>query len=934
MTPAPPSSSRLMAVMFTDIARSVDIKCRIGDADYARLIQRHDELFRAALAHAAGGGGGTGGGGGGEILQDAGDGFLARFDTPSDAVNAALQFQHAVCTQPWPGERPRIRIGLHAGEVTVAAAHEAGPARHLGLAIDTAARITALALPGQILLSRAIDTSARQYVRHHPAPLDDAPTPELRWAAHGHYLFQGLPEPIEVFEVGAVGVAPFAPPPDADKARRRITPEEEELLGWRPAPGVDVARRPGWVLERKLGEGGFGEVWLGVHRQLRERRVFKFCFDLQRLKSFKREITIFRLIREKLGDQPGIARLYDFQLDHPPYTLEGEYSELGSLRAWAAIDNPLAALTLHDRLAMVADIADAANAAHAVGVIHRDIKPGNILLFPAASSASPPTSRPRPRLADFGIGVVSDASRLVGMTVGASVLQDTSYETGADMYRPPESLTGAAATIQGDIYALGVLLYQMILADLDRPIGQGWEADIDDPLLRDDIAACIDRRPEARLRSAADLAERLRTLDSRRANAHRQRRQKRRERTAVQVAILGVVLALVGGFLAWNENRRVRQMERLADAFSEGVINILNPSSGIPANIKAAEGLESRFREMQESDPLPPTVYAKPIHVLARVFRRNSMYDHARTLADEALTIRRTHLGERHPDTIASLFEYAGALHQLGHYDEALELKRTVVTLSNSNPAVSVAMRIAALSDLASLQRDMGFLEEALDNFTLVRELSCDQSHPGKPDDCANAQHNLGDCLLRLGKLDEAEPHLLSALQSRLSRYDEHHAYIASSRSLLGKLRSAQRRHDEAVDQLEQALDIRSTALGAAHEFTLITYSDLAAALIARNAPTDIARALQHHDHAITAARDSTALGPDHPTTAMFLLRRARFHADHADTPAAAADLLAAEPALSRLSPRHHLVTQAAALRAAIGTPIPVPPDRPGAPRS
>jgi len=911
-----------MAVMFTDIARSVDIKCRIGDADYARLIQRHDELFRAAIDRA----------GRAQVLQETGDGFLVRFDTPSDAVNAALQFQHAACTQPWPGERPRIRIGLHAGEVTVAAAHNAGPARFLGLAIDTAARITALALPGQILLSRAIDTSARQYVRHHPAPLDDAPAPELRWAAHGHYLFQGLPEPIEVFEVGAVGIAPFAPPPDADKARRVITPEEEELLGWRPAPGVDVARRPGWVLERKLGEGGFGEVWLGVHTRLREHRVFKFCFDLQRLKSFKREITIFRLIREKLGDQPGIARLYDFQLDHPPYTLEGEYSELGSLRAWAAVDNPLAALTLHDRLAMVADIADAANAAHAVGVIHRDIKPGNILLFPARNADHP--ARPRPRLADFGIGVVSDASRLAGLTVGASVLQNTSHETGADMYRPPESLTGAAATIQGDIYALGVLLYQMILADLDRPIGQGWEADIDDQLLRDDIAACIDRRPEARLRSAADLAERLRTLDARRARDRRKRRQKRRERFAVYAAILGAALTLLGGFLAWSEHRRVRQMERLADEFSEGVINILNPSSGLPANIQAAENLESRFRKLQESDPLPPTVYAKPIHVLARVFRRNSMYDHAQTLAAEALAIRRKHLGERHPDAIASLFEYAGAVHQLGRYDEALELKRTVVTLSNSNPAVSVAMRIAALSDLASLQRDMGYLEEALDNFTLVRELACDESHRSKPDDCANAEHNLADCLRRLDRLDEAEPHILSALQSRLSRYGERHAFVASTRGQLGKLRSAQGRHDEAVDQLEQALDIRTRELGPAHEFTLITHSDLATALTARNAPTDNARALRHHDQAIAVARASAALGPDHPTTAMFLLRRARFHADHADAPTAAADLLAAEPALSRLSPRHHLVQEAAELRASVGTPGPAPPDRPGAPPS
>jgi len=48
-----------------------------------------------------------------------------------------------------------------------------------------------------------------------------------------------------------------------------------------------------WVLEQKLGEGGFGEVWLGQHQVMKERRVFKFCFRADRVRSLKREMTLF-----------------------------------------------------------------------------------------------------------------------------------------------------------------------------------------------------------------------------------------------------------------------------------------------------------------------------------------------------------------------------------------------------------------------------------------------------------------------------------------------------------------------------------------------------------------------------------------------------------------------------------------------------------------
>jgi serine/threonine-protein kinase len=332
---------------------------------------------------------------------------MATFETASTAVQAALQFQHALMTgfgADGDSGKLRARIGLHLGEVTDVGTDIHGQPKIIGLAADLAARVAALALPGQILLTRSAFDDSRQYVREHP-PIGEAKADEaltLRWMAHGPYVLKGRDEPLEVFEVGAEGIAPLHAPGDSEKARRAVRVDEEETLGWRPAAGLEIPRRKGWTLERQLGLGGFGEVWLGINEKMRERRVFKFCFDADRLRSFRREITLFRLLRETLGDRPDIAQLHEVQLEQPPYYLESEYSELGNLEEWCATQGGLANVPLADRIDIVARVADAVAAAHSVGVLHKDIKPSNILMYRDADGLV------KPRIADFGIGVLSD----------------------------------------------------------------------------------------------------------------------------------------------------------------------------------------------------------------------------------------------------------------------------------------------------------------------------------------------------------------------------------------------------------------------------------------------------------------------------------------------------------------------------------------------
>ena len=104
------------------------------------------------------------------------------------------------------------------------------------------------------------------------------------------------------------------------------------MLGWRPALD-QVVPNTQWTLQKKLGEGGFGEVWLGRHETLKEQRVFKFCFRLDRVRSLKREVTLFRLLKERAGHHPNIVGIQVF-FDTAPFYIVMDYAEGQDLRTW------------------------------------------------------------------------------------------------------------------------------------------------------------------------------------------------------------------------------------------------------------------------------------------------------------------------------------------------------------------------------------------------------------------------------------------------------------------------------------------------------------------------------------------------------------------------------------------------------------------------
>jgi serine/threonine-protein kinase len=522
----------LVTLIFTVLVDSSILLTRLGDQAGASFLQQRRKVIRDTLRTLPES----------EEIETAGDSFLLAFNKLSDAVRFALQTQARLRQFSHEADLPvQERIGIHLGEVVIAEHETEAKAKDLyGIQLTTCARVMSLAEGGQILLTRGVFDSARQVLKGE----DIEGVGPLSWVSHGAYLLKGIEEAVEVCEVSEVGQrAPLAPK-TSEKAQRQVRAGEEPVMGWRPAVG-QVVPNTKWELEQKLGEGGFGEVWVGRHQTLKtDQRVFKFCFQADRIRSLKREVTLFRLLKERTGEQPHVVRLYEVYFDQPPFYLEEEYVPGKDLKSWCEGQGGVHKVPLSTRLEIVAQAAEALQAAHDAGIIHRDIKPGNILVAGELSG----TRHVTVKLSDFGIGQVVSQDYLSGVTKAGFTMTllgpESSSQTGTHLYMAPELLAGKPASTRSDIYSLGVVLFQFLAADFRRPVTTDWANAVTDPLLRDDLKVCFAGNPEYRFTGAAQLATNLRNWEKRRQEAARLEQLRRNAKRRAKLLMASGVVAL------------------------------------------------------------------------------------------------------------------------------------------------------------------------------------------------------------------------------------------------------------------------------------------------------------------------------------------------------------------------------------------------------
>ena len=390
-----------------------------------------------------------------------------------------------------------------------------------------------------------------------------------------------------------------------------------ELKAGAPAPD-----RNGYVLETLLHTNEHNETWRVLQPRTGDQRVMKFAANGEQLANLKREVTIFRILRESSTSQ-GYVRILDWNFEHAPYWIESVYCG-ANLADWAEFNLPeglqLAQVPREQRIELLLAIIDATAAAHEAGVLHKDIKPTNILMDGDAASGW------QPRLADFGSGRILDVERIaeLGITkLGLTLASDALSDSGTPFYLAPELLAGQAPGVRSDLYALGVLAFQLLAGNLRRPMVPGWERDIDDPLLCADLARATDVDPAMRFGAVSEFGDRLRKLSERRAeidaaSAAAAQSAQVQKRLALSQArrpwILASVVALCGGMVLASalyvraENARdllnteYQSSAALNTLLREDIIGAANPSvsgqGGITvadALARAADGVDRRF---------------------------------------------------------------------------------------------------------------------------------------------------------------------------------------------------------------------------------------------------------------------------------------------------------------------------------------------------
>lgn len=213
------------------------------------------------------------------------------------------------------------------------------------------------------------------------------------------------------------------------------------------APGPEYLVAGRYRLKSKLGGGGMGAVWLAHDRLLDRKVAIKQVLSTAGLSEAEANKVREHIVHEgrvaaKLRHQHAIA-VYDVVLEAGEPWLVMEFVPARSLAQAIALINLVPAIEVAQ---VGAQVADALAAAHAVGIVHRDIKPGNILVAD--------------RGAEVGIAKLSD----FGISRGASDLVEEADDviTGTPAYLPPEVARGMAPTAASDVFSLGATLYTAI----------------------------------------------------------------------------------------------------------------------------------------------------------------------------------------------------------------------------------------------------------------------------------------------------------------------------------------------------------------------------------------------------------------------------------------------------------------------------------------
>ncbi|HEX6049051.1 MAG TPA: serine/threonine-protein kinase, partial [Gemmatimonadaceae bacterium] len=619
---------------------------------------------------------------------------------------------------------------------------------------------------------------------------------------------------------------------------------------------------------RELGRGGMGVVYLAERAdgEFRRHVAIKLLRDSPDADELHRRFLAERQILASLG-HANIAQLLDGGTTDGqlPY-LVMEYVDGVPITTYCDTHR----LDVHARLRLFMDVCEAVHAAHQNLIIHRDIKPGNVLVVESGQV----------KLLDFGI------AKLVSDAAGALDTPNTrpAFRVMTPEYASPEQVRGEPLTTASDVYALGVVLYELLtgrrpyefrtyapreLQELvcerahDPPsvaITRGERSSGEPAAHGDALAAArgvsverlrrqlqgdldaivmmaLRKEPRARYGSAELLREDIaRCLDEmpvvaqRQSRAYHVRKFVARHRVAVAASLLAAgSLAVVTGVAmrqaataSRERDRATAALERVEQTLQESEemagflvglfdVNALAPLGGLPGPM---DDLLRRGALQIERFYSQPLAQARMLDAMGRVYRAVGRFPDARIALERSLVLRRANGGARTAEAATTMVQLADVLRLQGLYPAAESLSHAALALRRDVLGEGHPTNADVIAQLAGLAVYRGALAEAE---SLARDALALRRATLEPDDprIGGGLELLSATLRRRGERVEAERRLEEAIALYERRLGPDDLTLTTPLLRLGEYRSIEPdRLGEAEPFLARAVSIRERVLG------------------------------------------------------------------------------------------------------------------------
>jgi non-specific serine/threonine protein kinase/serine/threonine-protein kinase len=645
----------------------------------------------------------------------------------------------------------------------------------------------------------------------------------------------------------------------------KLRDEVELLLAFDEKP--DEETRPlatdsvgKYRLLQKIGEGGMGEVWEAEQKRPVRRRVavklIKWGMDTREV------VARFESERQALVlmNHPNIAKAFEAgstEEGRPYFVME--YVKGVPLTEYCDTNR----LSTRERLEVFLQVCSGVQHAHQKGVIHRDIKPSNILV-------AVEDGRPVPKIIDFGVAKAT-SQRLTERTLFTELGQ----WIGTPEYMSPEQaqLTGLEVDTRTDVYALGVVLYEVLAGAQPFEPSELRGAGFDEMRrrIREDEPPRprIEKDPTRRYGSPSDLAadvdrhlQNQPVLASPPSAAYRLRKFVRRNRAGVAASVV-VLLALVAGVVgtsiglirAQREAETARQISQLL----VGVFADVDPAGQMGHLSSTTAMLDRGVQRVTTELADQPVVQAQLMNTLGSGYRNLGLFDQAAPLLERSLRLRENHLGDDDAAVGDSCVSLGWLEYWKADYPEARALFQRAVGVFEQALGADHWAVSSSLGMLGTVCARTGDYEAAQMAFERSLEIL---RRTGREDEPVVATTTIAYAvmLMDLGKHDLAEPFLEQALALTESTFGPDHTVVGTVCLCLGRCFQETLRHDQARPLFERALEIQERALGPDHPALM---QPLACLAMLDRRDRNYETAGSRYERAV--AIGESALGPDHP---------------------------------------------------------------------